>query len=105
MTVRLAKAGAEPLQLGVPARLMVSDNEILLSATRAGLGIGLLPAFLCLSDMRSRQLEQVLRDWTVPATPVHVVYPGARHISPKVKSFVEFLQSRMTPPPWELDTR
>jgi DNA-binding transcriptional LysR family regulator len=102
MTVRLFQGDDEPLQLSVPARLMVSDNDILLAATRAGVGIGLLPAFLCLSDMRTRQLEQVLREWTVPVTPVHVVYPGARHISPKVKSFVDFLQSRMTPPPWEL---
>jgi DNA-binding transcriptional LysR family regulator len=102
MTLRLAKGDDEPVQLSVSARLMVSDNEILLSATRAGLGIGLLPAFLGLADLRMHKLEHVLPAWSLPATPVHVVYPGARHISPKVKSFVDFLQQRMTPPPWEL---
>jgi DNA-binding transcriptional LysR family regulator len=35
--------------------------------------------------------------------PVHAVYPSTRHLSPKVKTFVEHLQARMTPPPWELD--
>jgi hypothetical protein len=30
------------------------------------------------------------------------VYPTARHLSAKVKSFVEYVQQRMTPPPWEL---
>jgi DNA-binding transcriptional LysR family regulator len=44
----------------------------------------------------------VLRDWNAPATPVHAVYPTARHLSAKVKSFVEHLQKRMTPPPWEI---
>jgi hypothetical protein len=33
---------------------------------------------------------------------MHVVYPSARHISAKVKTFVDHLQERMTPPPWEL---
>ena len=49
-----------------------------------------------------RRLERVLRDWTVPSTPVHVVYPSTRHLSPKVKSFVDYIHARMTPPPWEL---
>ena len=53
-------------------------------------------------DLRERRLERVLRDWDAPSTPVHVVYPSARHISPKVKTFVDPLQGRMTPPPWEL---
>jgi hypothetical protein len=44
----------------------------------------------------------VLRDWAAPAIPVQVVYPTARHLSATVKSFVEHLQRRMTPPPWEL---
>jgi DNA-binding transcriptional LysR family regulator len=36
-----------------------------------------------------------------PAIPVHIVYPSARHVSAKVKSFVEYVQQRMTPPPRE----
>ena len=31
-----------------------------------------------------------------------VVYPGARYLSPKVKTFVDHLQARTTPPPWEV---
>jgi DNA-binding transcriptional LysR family regulator len=68
----------------------------------AGLGIGLLPAFLCVEELRARRVERVLRDWSAPPTPVHIVYPSTRHISPKVKSFVDHLQASMTPPPWEL---
>jgi hypothetical protein len=46
----------------------------------------------------------VLPEWNTPSTPVHVVYPSSRHISPNVKSFVDHLQARMTPPPWDLET-
>jgi DNA-binding transcriptional LysR family regulator len=62
----------------------------------------MLPAYLCIDDLRAHRLERVLPDWAAPPTPVHVVYPTARHLSAKVKCFVEHLQQRMTPPPWEL---
>nr|AQQ75197.1 hypothetical protein [uncultured bacterium] len=53
-------------------------------------------------ELPARRLERVLRDWKVPSTPVHVVYPSSRYLSPKVKTFVDHLYQRMTPPPWEL---
>ena len=95
-------SGKGSAQFAPPARLLVSDMDVLHTAVVAGRGIGLLPAFLCVEDLRARRLERVLRDWNAPATPVHVVYPSTRHLSPKVKSFVDHLHERMTPPPWEL---
>ena len=99
--VQLAR-GDESVELTIAPRLLVSDNDVLRDVTIAGMGIGLLPLFLGLEDLRAGRLERVLREWNAPATPVHVVYPSTRHVSPKVKSFVDFLQARMTPPPWQL---
>jgi len=70
-----------------------------------GLGISLLPAFRCLEELRTRRLERVLAGWNAPSTPVQVVYPSTRNMSPKVKSFIDHLQQSMTPPPWELGPR
>jgi DNA-binding transcriptional LysR family regulator len=100
-SVRLENAEASA-HVALSARLMVSDVDILHAVASAGQGIALLPAFRCVEDLRARRLERVLPDWNAPATPVHVVYPSTRHLSPKVKTFVEHLQQRMTPPPWEL---
>jgi DNA-binding transcriptional LysR family regulator len=94
--------GDQSVQLAVAPRMAVSDNDVLRAVATAGLGIALLPEFMCVEDLRAHRLERVLRDWTAPPTPVHVVYPSTRHLSPKVKSFVEHLQEHMTPPPWEL---
>ena len=94
--------GSSAVQVTPPARMVVTDMEVLLAAVIAGLGISLLPAFLCIGDLRARRLERVLQAWDAPATPMHVVYASTRHLSPKVKTFVEHLQQRMTPPPWEL---
>jgi DNA-binding transcriptional LysR family regulator len=95
--------GDQTAQLELPAHLLVSDMDILYSAAVAGVGIALLPAFRCIDDLRTQRLERVLREWSAPPTPVHVVYPTSRHLSAPVKAFVEHIQRRMTPPPWEID--
>jgi len=102
--VRLENADGS-VQVAVPARLMVSDFDVLYAVANAGLGIALLPAFRCAEEIRARKLERVLAGWNAPSTPVQVVYPSTRHLSPKVKSFVDHLHERMTPSPWELGPR
>jgi DNA-binding transcriptional LysR family regulator len=102
ITVRLAKDGRST-ELALPARLVASDFDVLLAAARAGLGVALVPASQVTDDLRAGRLERVLREWNAPATPVHIVYPTARHLSAKVKSFVEHLQQRMTPSPWSIE--
>jgi DNA-binding transcriptional LysR family regulator len=98
---RLEKEG-RTVQLALSPRMAASDMEVLHAVATTGLGIALLPAFLSVEDLRARRLERVLPDWNAPSVPVHAVYPSTRHLSPKVKTFLEHLQARMTPPPWEL---
>jgi DNA-binding transcriptional LysR family regulator len=78
--------------------------DALHTASTSGLGIALLPVFQCVEELRARRIERVPSDWSAPPTPIHVVYPRSRHGSPKVSRFVDHLQQRMTPPPWELGT-
>ena len=96
------EAEGKQLSIDLEPRLLTGDMDVLFGAVAAGLGIGVLPAFLCVEALRSGQMERVLRDWQLPAVPMQVVYPSTRHLSPKVKAFVDHLQQRMTPPPWEL---
>jgi DNA-binding transcriptional LysR family regulator len=92
--------GDEVAQVPVRPRLLVSDFDVLDDAARAGLGIAMLPAFRCAEDVRAGRLEVVLRDWSQRATPVHAVYPTARHVSAKLRTFVDHLTQHMTPSPW-----
>lgn len=100
-SVRLESKG-ESAQVALSPRMLVNDMDILRASATAGVGIAVLPGFQCIEDLRSRKFERVLRDWDIPSTPIHVVYPTARHITPKVRAFLDHLQQRMTPPPWEL---
>jgi DNA-binding transcriptional LysR family regulator len=98
---RLEKDG-KVVQVAVSARLTASDMDVVHGVTAAGLGIGLLPAHQCVADVRAGRLERVLREWVAPSVPIHAVYPSTRHLSPKLKTFLDHLQSRLTPPPWEV---
>ena len=98
---RLEKDG-RAVQLALSPRLSANETDLLRAVVTAGLGIGALPAFYCVEDLRARRLLRVLPDWNTPSTPVHAVYPSTRQISPKVKTFLEHLQAHLTPPPWEL---
>jgi DNA-binding transcriptional LysR family regulator len=96
------ESNGQSLQVSLSPRMLVNDLDVVRASAIAGVGIALLPAFQCVEELRARKLERVLRGWDVPSTPMHVVYPTARHVTPTVKAFVEHLQQRMSPPPWEL---
>ena len=98
---RLEKDG-RTVQLALSPRLTASDMDLARLVVTAGLGIGALPAFQCVEDLRAHRLMRVLPDWSAPSVPIHAVYPSTRHLSPKVKTFLDHLQTRLTPPPWEL---
>jgi len=98
---RLEKDGRN-VHLTLSPRMTTSDMDFLRAVLIAGVGIGTLPAFQCVEDLRAKRFVRVLPDWNAPSAPIHAVYPSTRHLSPKVKTFLEHLQSRLTPPPWEL---
>lgn len=92
------KREASTEELSPTARLLVTDMDVLQVAVEKGLGIGIVPAFLCEKALRARRLERVLPGWSVPSTPIHIVYPSTRHLSPTVRSFIDHMQQRMKSP-------
>jgi len=88
--------GEKKVDVQVPARLSTNDMDLMLDAARAGIGIAWLPEHLLAGDLARGRLKQVLAEWTSPETPVHAVYPSARHLSPKVFAFVELLRKEFS---------
>jgi len=84
--------GGKRERVQITPRLLVNDFEIMRDATLAGVGIAFLLESFAQPGITSGQLECVLREWRSPATPVHVLYPTSRHLSPKVVTFVEALR-------------
>lgn len=94
------QSGARTLQVAVPTRMVVNDFDLLRAAAQAGAGVAMLAVHTCAEDLTSGRLQRVLPGWSSPGTPLHAVYPGGRHPSPKVSAFVDFLRER-----WRLTTR
>ena len=96
------RSAERTVEVPVLPRLVINDLEILREAALSGLGVAMLPAHHCVDDLRVGRLRRLLPEWTSPETPTFAVYPSTRHLSPKVKAFLDLLQERLTPPPWEL---
>lgn len=96
---RFAGAG-DPVSVRIAGRLSINNGEALRHAALAGLGLVMLPTFIVGEDLRSGTLRAVLREFTDTATSVYAVYPHSRHLSAKVRAFVDFLAERFGPEPY-----
>jgi LysR family transcriptional regulator, regulator for bpeEF and oprC len=83
--------GAERVQAVFPGHLALEDENSYVSAAEAGLGIAQMPAFVVKEAMERRALDLVLGDWFPEPAPLHVVYPQSRHLSRRVRVFVDWL--------------
>jgi DNA-binding transcriptional LysR family regulator len=72
-------------------RLGTNDFELLHALVRSGAGIGPLPVMLATEDLLHGRLVRVLPDWSQPAGNIYIVYPGGRHVPPKVAVFRDFV--------------
>ncbi len=60
------------------------------------LGIALLPLWLVGEDLKAGRLVEVLPDYHAPDSSIHAIYPPGRHLSPKVRGFVDFLAEKFS---------
>ena len=61
-----------------------------------------LATFLISDDLRSARLVPVLNEHSTDGPAARAVYPSSRHLSPKVRSFIDELLTAWRPePPWD----
>ena len=80
--------------VAVDARYGVSSVELVHRAALAGHGIAVLPSFLCAGDLAAGRLVDVLDGWSPTEVVVHLVYPSHRHLSARVRAFVDLVVER-----------
>ncbi|WP_217807781.1 LysR family transcriptional regulator [Oceanibacterium hippocampi] len=85
-------------EIRVSGNLQCNNAEALLAAALNGLGIVLLSSWMVQSDIASGRLVQILPDYTASPsaldTAIYAVFSHNRHLSPKVRAFVDFLVER-----------
>jgi DNA-binding transcriptional LysR family regulator len=91
----LVSATGQQVNVEMQARLITGDFAVLLEAARRGMGVTLLPDFVCAPAITRGDLEVVLPDWSVPEGIMHFVYPSRRGMLPGVRALVDFLAERL----------
>jgi DNA-binding transcriptional LysR family regulator len=79
----------------VSGTLQSDNGQALLAGVRAGIGIALMPDWAIREDLRSGRLRRLFPEYRVSHTDledgVYAVYQRTRHMSPKLRVFVDFI--------------
>ncbi|NHN93121.1 LysR family transcriptional regulator [Acetobacter sicerae] len=83
--------GEEVIEISLPARLLVGGVDTYAEAARLGFGLVQVPRYGLANDLANGVLVEVLPDFPPMPTPVSVLYPSSRQLSPRVRVFVDWL--------------
>ncbi|BAM92741.1 transcriptional regulator [Bradyrhizobium oligotrophicum S58] len=75
-------------------RLCVNNAEVLRDVAIRGQGIALIPRFIAAEALASGALTAILSDYIAPPLALYAIYPPTRHLSVKVRLFIDFLVER-----------
>ena len=84
----------------VKGRLALNNGDALRVAALNDLGFVDIPTFIVGGDLKAGTLVSVLDVHVPQSLALHAVYSHARHLSPKVRAFIDFLASRFGPRPY-----
>ncbi len=75
----------------VQARIRTNSARATAKWVRAGLGIGICLSSLVEEDLKAGRIKTVMEPYNAYHRSVWAVYPTSKHLSAKVRSFVDFL--------------
>jgi DNA-binding transcriptional LysR family regulator len=94
----LFEKGPRRAEVRAVPKLAVNDPAVIHAAAAAGLGIALLPEFLCRQGLAQARLKRVLPDWQAPRSgALYAVYRKALAADVRVVAFVDFLAANIVP--------
>lgn len=91
---RFMATDGKPLTVNVRGRVHINNGDALCAAARGGLGIVIVPHLIVADDLKRGALVSLLAHFIIQDTAIHIVYPHARLMSPKVRAFIDFLVAR-----------
>ncbi|WP_159627540.1 LysR family transcriptional regulator [Massilia puerhi] len=83
--------GGESMEIKVEHRIGINESNAHLAAAVAGLGIVQTLGYCAGKHLRDGTLVEILADWRPPGFPFHVVYPQNRHLTHRLRVFIDWL--------------
>jgi len=83
----------KPAVVSVSGRFRSESGDVIREAVLNGYGIALLPAWYFQHEIRNGSVRLLLREWRVAPNPVHLIYPSRRHLAPRVRAVMDFLNA------------
>jgi DNA-binding transcriptional LysR family regulator len=75
--------------------LSVDDGNAYLAAGLAGLGVLWLPHYMARPHLAGGELVPLFEDWRLDPMPLYVAFPPNRHVSAKLRVFIEWVAQLM----------
>jgi DNA-binding transcriptional LysR family regulator len=85
----------EHLQIKGRHVLAVDDGNAYLAAGLAGMGVLWLPTYMSRAHVARGELIPVFEDWQLQPMPLYVAFPPNRHISLKLRVFIDWVVGLM----------
>lgn len=83
--------GGEARQVKITPRMLSTSAEALLQAARAGVGIGLLPTFVCGEALARGELVSLFPDCECGVLGIYILFPHRTLLPARVRLFIDFL--------------
>ena len=99
----LTDARGNEIKTRIHPYLKASTGEFLRDAAVEGRGIILVPTFIAYKEIESGALVPLLNEYSAFQINAYAIYPQTRHLSQRVRTFVDFLVERFEGTPyWDL---
>lgn len=98
---RFEDADGASVRVTVRGNLQANTGIALCTAALAGLGIATTASFIAHEALRRGELVPVLAGYTIRPRELYALYPQNRHLSPKVRVFVDFAAEHYRQHGWD----
>jgi DNA-binding transcriptional LysR family regulator len=89
-------------RIRIHSQLTANNGDVLYAAARQGLGIALLPTFIIGDAIRAGDLDLVLPAYQPLEINIYAVYASRKHLSAKVRTFIDFTAGQIgEQPAWD----
>lgn len=85
------QAGGKVEHVVLPMTIAVNAAESFVAAARLGLGLIQVPRYHVKRDLNAGTLVEVMENYRPTPTPVYLLYPRSRQLSPRVRVFIDWL--------------